>query len=197
VLTAVQRLGTDQPRDPVLGAASVVATGVDVLPESPNVIPDRVNVTLDWRILPEQTQESLLERVRSAVARELGAVPEGFSVDVAMSQEHQRTYTGYEEVRDLFTPGFLLDTTHAVARAAARAVGRRDDPGAPAAMRPWAFATDGGWSAGVHGIPTVGFAPGEERFAHTNRERLDLEEARWTFGRYPELVLAVQGALAG
>jgi hypothetical protein len=48
----------------------------------------------------------------------------------------------------------------------------------------------------VHRIPTVGFAPGEERFAHTNRERLDLTEARWAFERYPELILRVQGALA-
>jgi hypothetical protein len=56
-------------------------------------------------------------------------------------------------------------------------------------------ATDGGWTCGVHGIPTIGFAPGEERYAHTNRERLDLEEARWSLERYPELVLAVQGAL--
>jgi putative selenium metabolism hydrolase len=197
VLDAVKRLAEDQPEEPVLGRASVVATGVDVLPESPNVIPDLVSVTLDWRILPVQTKESLLARVERELARELGTVPEGWSVEVAMSQEHQRTYTGYEEVRDLFTPGFLLGTDHAIARAGARAVGRREDPDVPAAVRPWAFATDGGWSSGVHGIPTVGFAPGEERFAHTNRERLDLEEARWTFGRYPELVLAVQGALAG
>jgi acetylornithine deacetylase/succinyl-diaminopimelate desuccinylase-like protein len=196
VLTAVRRLAADQPRDPVLGSASLVATGVDVLPESPNVIPDLVNVTLDWRVLPDQTKESLLERVVDALAVELGTPPEGYSVSVSLSQEHQRTYTGHEETRDLFTPGFLLDTGHPVAVAAARAVGRRDGSGA-AAIRPWAFATDGGWSAGVHGIPTVGFAPGEERFAHTNRERLDLAEARWTFERYPALVLAVQEALTG
>jgi hypothetical protein len=49
----------------------------------------------------------------------------------------------------------------------------------------------------VHGVPTVGFAPGEERFAHTNRERLDVEEARWAFGRYPSLIVALQRALAG
>jgi putative selenium metabolism hydrolase len=196
VLGAVKRLAMDQPSDPVLGSASLVATGVDVRPESPNVIPDLVTVTLDWRILPVQTQETLLRRVEEAVARELASPPEGFSVDVVMSQEHQRTFTGYEEARDLFTPGFLLGVDHAVAREAAVAVGRRDDPHTPATVRPWAFATDGGWSAGVHGIPTVGFAPGEERFAHTNRERLDLGEARWSFGRYPELVLAVQRALA-
>ena len=40
----------------------------------------------------------------------------------------------------------------------------------------------------------MGFAPGEERFAHTNRERLDVEEARWAFARYAPLVTAVQSA---
>ena len=62
-------------------------------------------------------------------------------------------------------------------------------------MRPWTFATDGGWSCGVYGIPTIGFAPGEERFAHTNRERLDVEEARWAFARQAELIPAAQDAL--
>ena len=79
--------------------------------------------------------------------------------------------------------------------AASEAVGRRDE-GGPATIRPWQFATDGGWSCGVFGIPTVGFAPGEERFAHTNRERLDVEEARWGFARYPHLIAAVQRAVA-
>ena len=27
-------------------------------------------------------------------------------------------------------------------------------------LRPWAFATDGGHTCGVHGIPTIGFSPG-------------------------------------
>jgi hypothetical protein len=49
----------------------------------------------------------------------------------------------------------------------------------------------------VYGIPTIGFAPGEERYAHTNRERLELDEARWALDRYPELILAVQAALGG
>jgi len=47
----------------------------------------------------------------------------------------------------------------------------------------------------VRGIPTIGFAPGEERHAHTNTERLDLDEARWGYGRYLDLVPAVQRAV--
>ena len=60
------------------------------------------------------------------------------------------------------------------------------------AVRPWTFATDGGHSCGVHGIPTLGFAPGEERFAHTNRERLELTAARVAYHAYPHLIRALQ-----
>jgi acetylornithine deacetylase/succinyl-diaminopimelate desuccinylase-like protein len=62
------------------------------------------------------------------------------------------------------------------------------------AVRPWTFATDGGHTCGIHGIPTIGYAPGEERFAHTNRERLELESARVAWAAYPQLIAAVQNA---
>lgn len=112
-----------------------------------------------------------------------------------MASERQRTYTGLEEDRNLFTPGFLMESDHPVVVAAAEAVGTREGADRAATVRPWQFATDGGWSCGVHGIPTVGFAPGEERYAHTNRERLDVEEARWGLSRYGSLIPAVQRAV--
>ena len=196
VLAAVRDLGERQASDPVLGEASLAATMVDVLPESRNVIPDRVVVTVDWRILPGDDHEALLERLRGAIDARVPRPPDGLSYTVRMASELQRTYTGLEEDRNLFTPGFLMPRDHPVVSAAARAAGRRESGGV-AEVRPWRFATDGGWSCGVHGIPTVGFAPGEERFAHTNRERLDVEEARWALERYPHVVKAVQVAAAG
>jgi len=195
VLAAARALGQRQPSDPYLGAASVAATMIDVLPESRNVIPDKVVVTLDWRILPGADDGTLLTALREALAEALPSVPGGFTVTARMATELQRTWTGLEEDKNLLTPGFLMAPDHPVVTAAAAAVGRRDRPEEPATVRPWTFATDGGWSSGVFGIPTVGFAPGEERYAHTNRERLDVEEARWAFGRYPGLVTAVQSAL--
>jgi acetylornithine deacetylase/succinyl-diaminopimelate desuccinylase-like protein len=169
---------------------------VDVLPESRNVIPDSVVVTIDWRVLPGDDHESLLARIAAAIAARRPEVPEGLSYDVRMASERQRTYTGLAEERALFTPGFLMAADAPVVLAAAAAVGRRDGASGPAEIRPWRFATDGGWSCGVHGIPTVGFAPGEERYAHTNRERLAVDEARWGFERYGHLVPAVQTALS-
>ena len=194
-LEAVRDLTRDQPSDPVLGVASLVATMVDVRPETRNVIPDRVVLAIDWRVLPGATEEGLLGRVRDAVRARVGAAPAGLRWDVRIATERQRTYTGIERDWRLFSPGFLMSAEHPVVAAAARAVGRRSESG-PATVRPWAFATDGGWSCGVHGIPTVGFAPGEERHAHTNRERLEIAEARWAFERYPHLIAGLQRVLA-
>ena len=197
VLTGVARLAERQESDPVLGPASLAATDVTARPESPNVIPDEVTVVLDWRILPTDTEASLIARVEDAIAEALPDVPAGYALECRLASAHQTAYTGRSADRSLLTPGFLMEPGHPVVKAAARAVGRRDDPATSAHCRPWTFATDGGWTCGVFGIPTIGFAPGEERYAHTNRERLDVDEARWAFSRYPSLILAVQEALAG
>ena len=208
ILAGVRDLAARQASDDLLGAASVVATGIDAVPASLNVIPDRVTVTLDWRILPADTVETLLARVRDALRphleRALGGaqsaggrgggadLPGG--VEVRAASERQRAWTGVEEDRLILSPGFLMSPDDPVVAAAARAVGTRGGGGAPARVRPWTFATDGGWTCGVRSIPTIGFAPGEERHAHTNTERLALDEARWGYGRYLELIPAVQKA---
>ena len=198
ILAGVRDLAARQESDAVLGRSSVVATGVGAVPASLNVIPDRVTVTLDWRILPEDSGESLVARVRRSLRPHLDrAAPTTWAgaaeaVEVRIATERQRTYTGVEAARRMFSPGFLMDPSDPIVTAAARAVGTRDGSGAPARVRPWTFATDGGWTCGVRGIPTIGFAPGEERHAHTNTERLDLDEARWGYAKYLDLVGAVR-----
>ncbi len=77
VLKALEELAGRQKDHPVLGRASLVATGIDVLPESRNVIPDEAVVVVDWRVLPGSTDEELLEQVRDSIARHLPEVPPG------------------------------------------------------------------------------------------------------------------------
>ena len=196
VLAAIRDLARERGSDPVLGEETLVATMVDVRPETRNVIPDLVVVAIDWRTLPGQDDASLMKRLSDRLANTIGMPPEGLRYQVRFAGERQRTYTGIEEDVRFMSPGYLMRPDHPVVAAAAKAVGRRDGDG-PARVRPWGFATDGGWSCGVHGIPTIGFAPGEERYAHTNRERLEVDEARWAYERYPRLIAAVQDVVGG
>lgn len=194
LLSGIDALSAAQPTDPILGRSTLVATDVRATPSSRNVIPDQVVVALDWRILPGTTEADLVGAVEAALADSIGIPPDGMSVEVRMATEEQKTYTGLERERGLLTPGFLMPSDDPMIVAVAAAAGCRDRDGS-ATVRPWTFATDGGWSCGIHGIPTFGFAPGEERFAHTNRECLDLEEARWAFDRYPAIIEAAMRSL--
>jgi succinyl-diaminopimelate desuccinylase len=191
VLPALRDFAEALDHDDVLGRSTLAPTMVETLPRSRNVIPDRVRIVLDWRVLPAMTGDAAVARVDECLARI--ALPSGLSVHVAPALERQRTWTGIEEERRLFTPGFLLQPDHRLVRAAADAVAAAS--GSTPARRPWTFATDGGHSCGVHGIPTLGYAPGEERYAHTNRERLALDQARRAASAYPRLLEALWSEL--
>lgn len=195
VLTCVRELAVSLQAEvhPLLGCASVVATDLYASPPSRNVIPDLATVVLDWRTLPGMSEADYVRRVEEVLAGCVPSLPEGCRIDVRFARERQRTYTGFEQERSLHTPGFLIEPEHPVVRAAVGAVAAR---GPRPDVRPWRFATDGGHTCGTHAIPTIGFAPGEERFAHTNRERLELRSAEQVFDAYPALILAVQQAAA-
>jgi acetylornithine deacetylase/succinyl-diaminopimelate desuccinylase-like protein len=191
VLPAIDRYTGTLPADPVLGRSTIAATMIETVPRSRNVIPDRVRIFLDWRVLPDMTSERAVEEISAALRRDVTPEPP-FTIAVRAGVERQRTWTGIEEERRLFTPGFLASQSNPIVQAAVRAIA--DATGRTPASRPWTFATDGGHTCGVHGITTLGYAPGEERFAHTNRERLDLAEARLGFSAYPALISAVSDA---
>jgi acetylornithine deacetylase/succinyl-diaminopimelate desuccinylase-like protein len=192
VLLALAEISEAQPRDPVLGRATLTPTVVETWPKSGNVIPDRIRITLDMRVLPGWEEARAVEEIR---ARLDARVPpaEGVRVEVHPGLVTHRAWTGWEDEHSNFTPGFLMPDDHPVVAAAARAVGQ--GTGRQPRIRQWKFGTDGGHSCGTHGIPTIGFAPGVEALAHTNRERLDLEQARIAYEAYPALIRAVQGAL--
>ena len=190
VVDAVEGFARDRlaEENPVLGRSTVAVTGVHAEPTSRNVIPDRATVVLDWRVLPGPGPDEALAGLRAYLESAL-TLPGGLEWSVAYSEEAQRTWTGREAVRTLYGGGFLMEPDHPVVRAAAgaveRATGRRPD------VRPWRFATDGRHTNGEHGIPTLGYAPGEERHAHTVVERLELAAARQAYDAYPALIRAL------
>ena len=193
VMPVIEEFAAQQPSAPLLGKATIAATAIETLPRSRNVIPDLVRIVLDRRVLPGKTADELCEEFEQLLKQRVQP-PSGFDVRVYYSVEPQQTYTGMQRDRRMFTPGFLMPLDHVVVKTAVDIIAQHT--GRVPQLRPWTFATDGGHSYGVHGIPTIGFAPGEERFAHTNRERLELTSARVAYDAYPHLLRAVQAELS-
>jgi succinyl-diaminopimelate desuccinylase len=192
VLLALSELSRAQPWHPVLGRATLTPTTVETWPKSGNVIPDRIRVTLDMRVLPGWEEDAAVAEIRALLAARVPPV-DGVRVEVLPGRATHRAWTGWEDEHSNFTPGFLLADHHPVVAAAAGAIGAAT--GRAPRIRQWKFGTDGGHSCGTHGVPTIGYAPGDEALAHTNRERLELAGAREVFDAYPALIRAVQGAL--
>lgn len=192
VLLALGEISESQPYDALLGRATLTPTVVETWPKSGNVIPDRIRVTLDMRVLPGWREDQAVAEIRELLAERLPPV-EGIRVEVHPGLVTHRAWTGWEDEHSNFTPGFLMPADHPVVRAAAGAL--RGATGREPRIRQWKFGTDGGHSCGTHGVPTIGFAPGLEALAHTNQERLELASARLAFDAYPELIRAVQAAL--
>jgi succinyl-diaminopimelate desuccinylase len=192
VLAALQKFADQLPSHSVLPCSTVVPTIIETWPKSRNMVPEEVRILIDWRTLPLGREHSTVDGLQHFLQTELPQTP-NLRIAVQEISMQQRAYTGWERTMPISTHGFLMAESHPVVDAAVQAV--YEVTGHTPAVRPWTFGTDGGYPCGIHGIPTIGYAPGREDYSHTNRERLDFESARIAYQVYPALVRQLQQAL--
>jgi succinyl-diaminopimelate desuccinylase len=196
LLGALQKFAGQLPSHPILPRSTVVPTMIETWPRSRNTVPEEVRILIDWRTLPLSREHSTVQGLQLFLQTELHeSLRESLNlrIEVQETSIQQRAYTGWEQTMPISTNGFLMADSHPVVDAAVQAV--RDITGHTPAVRPWTFGTDGGYPCGVYGIPTIGYAPGNEVYSHTNRERLDLDAARTAYEVYPVLIRQLQEAL--
>jgi acetylornithine deacetylase/succinyl-diaminopimelate desuccinylase-like protein len=81
----------------------------------------------------------------------------------------------------------LVNEDDPVVRKAARGLERV--LGARPKLGVWPFSTDGAYTMGACGIPTIGFGPGDERLAHTTDEHVRLADVALAAAGYAQLAL--------
>ncbi|MDP7643470.1 MAG: YgeY family selenium metabolism-linked hydrolase [Anaerolineales bacterium] len=154
----------DLPDDPLLGPALFALTDIisDPYPGH-SVIPSRCRVTFDRRLLPGETPDSVLGQILEA--------PElkGIELKAEIAAGEYRAYTGNTMRGSKFFPAWVFDESHFFVQTALR--GLRNVGGDPQ-VAAYRFCTNAAYSAGVAGVPTVGFGPATEGDAHVVDEKL-------------------------
>jgi len=163
VLQALDAMNGSLPRHPVFGQGTQVVTLING-PHTPNSVPDWCEIAVDRRLVPGESAESILSSIR-AVVEPLGATAH-------IPIQPVRTYTGLNLDGPGFYPGWLLPEDAPLLDTAQEAFSALW--GAPARVDVWKFSTDGTYSAGVAGIPSLGFGPQEEQYVHTPLDQVNL-----------------------
>ena len=163
------------PEDPFLGRGLLELTDIISTPyPGASVVPHRCRATFDRRTLPGESEIDVLEPLRRCVHDCQEADPQ-FEAVVRIAEASQRCYTGDEVAGRRFFPAWVLAEDHPlVAGALAGLRGAGLDP----AVTRYDFCTNGSYSAGVAGIPTIGFGPGAEDGAHVVDENIELDQVR-------------------
>ena len=166
VLRAARAL--ELPSHPALGQAILVPTDVISRPyPALSVLPDRCTVTFDRRTLPGESEEDVLEPLRTAVAA--AVEPHGATGRVEIGLDRFDAYTGARVEAPNFAPAWYTGADAPVARTAIDALG--------AETGHWVFCTNGSGTAAL-GVPTIGYGPGDETLAHRVDEHISLDSSR-------------------
>jgi acetylornithine deacetylase/succinyl-diaminopimelate desuccinylase-like protein len=166
--------------DPLLGRAILALT--DMISEpypGHSVIPSRARATYDRRLLAGETPASVLGPLQGHPALA------GISFSAVLDEGRYTTYTGQTLVGTKFFPAWKFEETHPLVGGALRAL---RSLGLNPALRAYGFCTNAAYSAGIAGVPTIGFGPAAEGDAHVVDERLSLQELQTVAKGYGAIV---------
>ena len=155
-----ERLKTDA----FLGKGSVAVTMIRS--ESPSLcaIPDQCSLHLDRRLTWGETKES-------ATAELEGICDEKTRILIPVYTK--KSYLGTVFEQEKYYPTWKIPADHPVVQAGVKAYRRLF--GAPPRVDKWTFSTNGVAICGKHGIPCLGFGPGNEVYAHAPNESIPIE----------------------
>ena len=168
-----------EPRDP-LGKGTVTISEIRSTSPSLCAVADGCTIHLDRRLTIDETEET-------SVA-EILALPsvKAANAEVTVLEYAVPSHTGLTYPTRKYYPTWEMGEDEAPVQAAMTAYREAFDK--EPEVGHWTFSTNGVATAGMHNIPTVGFGPGHEHFAHAPNEQTEVEHLVCCTAFYSALV---------
>jgi putative selenium metabolism hydrolase len=188
IIAEIERLNARlaDTADAFLGKGSCTISAIRSTSPSLCAVADSATIHVDRRLTQGETWESAVRELEALESvQRAGAT-------VSVLDYAVPAYTGLSYPTKKFYPTWLLPEDHAAVRAGVAAA--TQTLGRAPAVGKWGFSTNGIATAGMFGIPTIGFGPADEIYAHTPDDQCpvqDLTLAARFYAAFPQAYLAV------
>ena len=169
VIAGVRDLNDRLHIDPFLGQGRITVSKIECQTPSINAVPDECTIYIDRRLTFGESKEQAVEQVQALIPPE-----HADTVHVEILDYDTPSYTGYQYLVDKYFPAWAIDEEHSLVQAGLEARHLLWGETSPAGK--WDFSTNGIYWTGKAGIPSIGFAPGDETTAHGNLDQVPLED---------------------
>ena len=180
IIADIEKLNEDlKPRDP-LGKGTVTISEIRSTSPSLCAVADGCTIHLDRRLTIDETEET-------SVA-EILALPsvKAANATVTVLDYAVPSHTGLTYPTRKYYPTWEMPESEPEVQSAMTAY--RAAFGKEPEVGHWTFSTNGVATAGMHHIPTIGFGPGHEHFAHAPNEQTEIEHLVCCAAFYSALV---------
>lgn len=185
LIFGIELLSSRLVTDSFLGQGTIAVTHINSVAASRNAVPDACSLYIDRRLTLGEIEKKALAEIQNVIATE------EINAQVKIAEYQGASYTGYScQIKESF-PAWVIPEDHALVQAAVRSI--RETLGYRPRLGYWAFSTDGAYTAGLADIPTVGFGPGEERYAHTVDDQVRLNDVVDAARVYARLAVELLG----
>ncbi len=154
--------------DEDLGKGALVVSEISAISPSRNSVPEYCEISIDRRLTWGESPHEVLEQIRKLKSvQEAEAVVSVFCFD-------NPSYTGLIPEKECSFPAWKIEKEHAVTRSVAHAYTKlfAENP----RFSTWPFSTNGSGIMGKHGIPVIGYGPGELLNCHVPNECVAKEQ---------------------
>ena len=155
-----------------------------------SVIPELCEITYDRRLLVGETEESVLSEVEAAIQRVRATDPD-IEASTQIAQADIKAYTGVRMTEKKFLPAWETPIDHHLISSAMKALAAE---GLGSRLSTYQFCTNGSYSAGKAGVPTIGFGPSNPELAHKVDEYINLSEVHAARRGYAAIAKGVLAA---
>jgi putative selenium metabolism hydrolase len=162
IANQIEELNTRLTDNEFLGKGTVTISYIDCKTPSLCAVPSESYIHLDRRLTDGETRDSAVAEVVDAIKRS-GLKDNEFKVEVL--KYDTPSFTGLVYPTDKYYPTWVLREGDPLLEAAIET--NKNVFGEEPKVDKWVFSTNGIATMGMHGIPTVGFGPANEIYAHT------------------------------